>query len=85
TIHISPQLQPVTRQASLTLFSANNLLEALLKLTSHCPDIKSSLLDANDQLNPYIRLSVNNTLVSDLATPVPDNSDIVIFAAIAGG
>jgi len=86
TLHIPSRLQTVTgNQPFVSIPSANNLLEALQLLASHCPDIKSSLFDKDNRLNPYIRLCINDVIVSDLTTPLSDNSDIVIFSAIAGG
>lgn len=86
TMHIPSRLQTLTGgQPFISIPSASNLLEALQQVTCHCPDIKSSLFDKENRLNPYIRLSVNDVIVSDLTTPLSDNSDIVIFAAIAGG
>ncbi len=86
TMHIPSRLQMVTgHQPFINIPSANNLLEAMQQLANHCPDIKSSLFDKDNRLNPYIRVSVNDVVVSDLTTPLPDNSDVVIFSAIAGG
>ncbi|HED34537.1 MAG TPA: hypothetical protein ENJ08_10020 [Gammaproteobacteria bacterium] len=86
TMHIPSRLQAVTgNQPFIYVPFADNLLEALQLLASHCPDIKNSLFDMDNQINPYIRLSVNDVIVSDLTTPLSDNSDVFIFAAIAGG
>jgi len=87
TIHIPSPLQALTQQQPLITLDdcTHNVLEALLELARHYPDIKNSLFHSDTQLNPYIRLCINNTLVSDLTTPLSTNDEIIILTAIAGG
>jgi molybdopterin converting factor small subunit len=86
TLHIPPRLQVVTeKQKYITIPSAETLQDALLQLVSQYPKIKNSLFITKGRLSPYLRLSINDEIISDLNAPLPSDCDVIIFAAIAGG
>ena len=62
--------------------------EVLASLTSHHPDLKKHLYDANGKLRSFVNVFVNDEDVRGLQgenTPVTETDDVSIIPAIAGG
>ena len=62
--------------------------EVIKALADAYPDLKAHLFADNGQLRGFINLfagGVNINTVQGLDTPVPDNGEVMIVPAIAGG
>ncbi len=88
TVTIPTALRPqVDNQDTVTL-SGSSVKEVLGSLTAKYPDLGKRLFKADNELNRFINLYVNDEdirFLDDLDTPVKNGDELSIVPAIAGG
>lgn len=59
--------------------------EVLDDLDRRFPGIKFRIVDEQGRLRPHMRLFVGKDAASDIARPVRDGDELMIFGALSGG
>jgi sulfur-carrier protein len=89
SVRIPTILRPLTGgQAEVTVEGAATLGEAIDKLESAHPGIRTRVLDDDGKLRRFVNVYVDDDDVrfaSGLDTPTPDGASISIIPAVAGG
>lgn len=87
-IIIPTPLRKFTDRNSSFDTNAENIKDALTKLTEAYPDLKKHIFDDKDQLRSFIKIYVGDDEIGSLEnekTAVSDDTVVSIVPAIAGG
>jgi sulfur-carrier protein len=59
--------------------------EVLDDLDRRFPGVKFRIIDEQDRIRPHMRLFVGQEAARDLAAPLKDGDELLIFGALSGG
>jgi molybdopterin synthase sulfur carrier subunit len=59
--------------------------EVLDDLDRRFPGVKFRIIDEQDRIRPHMRLFVGQEAARDLAAPLNDGDELLIFGALSGG
>lgn len=88
TVKIPSPLRKFTNNQSEIASEKITVLDSIKDATSHYPDLKNQLFDADGELRSFVRIYVGEEDIKVLNgsnTVVNENSVISIIPAIAGG
>ena len=81
-------LRAFTGRSAEVEVAGNTAGEVIKALADVYPDLKAHLFTDNGQLRDFINLFVGGVNINNLQgldTPVPDNGEVMVVPAIAGG
>jgi molybdopterin synthase sulfur carrier subunit len=88
SVRIPTILRTYTGGASEVTASGSTLIEVLDDLEANHPGIKARVLDDSGEIRRFVNVYVGNDdvrFLDALATPVPEDAQISIIPAVAGG
>lgn len=88
SVRIPTILRTYTGGASEVTASGTTVAEVLDDLEANHPGIRARVLDDSGEIRRFVNVYVGNDdvrFLDALATPVPDNAQISIIPAVAGG
>lgn len=88
TVRIPTPLRKLTQGQELVVASASTISELITVLEAQHPGIKERLLDDKGQVRRFVNIFVGDEdirFLKQLDTPLPDNAEVSIVPAIAGG
>jgi molybdopterin converting factor small subunit len=78
-------LQSYTNKKTSVEAAGATLGDLLADLNLRFPGIRFRMLDEQEQIRPHIKIFVNREQVKSLSTPLGQQDEIVIIAALSGG
>ncbi len=88
TVRIPSLLQQLTEGKKEIQVESGTVGKIISELNKHYPGTKERLLDENEELRRFVNIYVDEEdvrFLDGLATKVPDNSEVSIIPAVAGG
>ncbi len=88
TVRIPSLLQQLTEGKKEIQAESGTVGKIISELNKHYPGTKERLLDENEELRRFVNIYVDEEdvrFLDGLATKVPDNSEVSIIPAVAGG
>ena len=88
TERIPSLLQQLTEGKKEIQVESGTVGKIISELNKHYPGTKERLLDENEELRRFVNIYVDEEdvrFLDGLATKVPDNSEVSIIPAVAGG
>jgi sulfur-carrier protein len=82
---IPSQLQAYSGGATSVEVSGCVVGEVLDDLDRRFPGVKFRIIDEQDRIRPHMRLFVGQEAAPDLAAPLKDGDELLIFGALSGG
>ncbi len=84
-VTIPSQLQSYCAGASDVEASGGTVDLVLRDLDSRFPGIKFRIVDEQDRIRRHLRIFVGKEPAHDVASPVRDGEEVLIFGALSGG
>lgn len=88
TVRIPTPLRKYTQGQETVSASAKTIAELITELETKHPGLKERLLDEKGQMRRFVNIFVGEDdirFLQQLDTPLPDNAEVSIVPAIAGG
>jgi molybdopterin converting factor small subunit len=82
---IPSQLQSYCQGASQVQARGETVDAVLRDLDRHFPGIRFRVVDEQDRIRRHMRIFIGREPVHDLASPLRDGDEVLIFGALSGG
>jgi len=79
------QLQSYSRGASRVEVEGASVAAALDDLDRQFPGIRFRVVDEQDRIRPHMRIYVGPERALDIARPLGEGDEVLIFGALSGG
>lgn len=86
TIQLPAQLASLAEGKKFLTVEAKSLSEVFCKIDEVAPMLRSQIFDANGAIRQFMGIFVNGNQIDEIGEAiVPDDSNILIVMAVAGG
>ena len=84
-ISLPSQLQSYSGGLSRVEVAGATVTAALDALDALCPGVRFRVIDEQDRIRRHMRIYVGPERVFDIATPLGEDDELLIFGALSGG
>lgn len=86
-VNIHPSLTRFTQNQKTFKLSIHNTAELIAALRQHCPILVDRILNAKNELIPYVNVYLNGKNINQYATPqmIHEEDKVDIVTALVGG
>ncbi len=84
-VFIPSQLTSYTDGVSRLSAAGASIAEVLDDLDARFPGLKFRVVDEQDRIRRHMRIFRNGDRAADIAQPVADTDEVLIFGALSGG
>ncbi len=85
SVLIPSQLQSYTEGLARLEAAGGTVDDVLSDLDRRYPGLRFRVIDEQDRVRKHMRVFANGAPVADLATPLRDGDEVLIFGALSGG
>lgn len=84
-VFIPSQLQSYSAGVSRVTAAGSIADEVLHDLDARFPGIRFRVVDEQDRVRRHMRLFAGREAIRDIAAPLPEGAELMIFGALSGG
>lgn len=84
-VHLSTHVRAYTGGKAEVEAEGQTLTELLADLERRYPGLRFRVVDEQDRIRQHMNFFVGDTLVRNLAHPIPPGEDVHILGALSGG